>query len=465
MLLGVVAVATGCEEGNTSGADGGRDAKGDVPAQPADAQADQLPPDVKPGDAPADGGTDADGGGDALEAAPPLTSAHSFETVATLTLSAKGPGAGPPIGPVKDSLMVRLDPVARTVIVGQAGNAIEVGVRERGAGVFETTASFTLSLRVTTACAGANVQVTALTITVAGAGLLTAAGQGEANVIFGDVAYRYDVAVELSGGDDNRGPSLGPEQPAIDPLGGVSLTANEPLPGTAAARLILGTEKVDLKATRAAGLVVSFGGPEGPLALRYGSSYQLEVDAWRDLAQNPGLTLPKLTTLDPPALIPEDGFESAGASLGGATVVQSPYPVIAGQKSVLVTPSVGWFGQPSRRFTARLARMGNDAVVRVTVRPIAGLSPTVGTYGTKLRIAVPGGAIVEAKLPPFESLPTQVASLPAQGTVYVGPARTIELPLPPMAGPEIVFDLSTESAGCGLLAPTAGYLLDDLRID
>ena len=48
----------------------------------------------------------------------------------------------------------------------------------------------------------------------------------------------------------------------------------------------------------------------------------------------------------------------------------------------------------------------------------------------------------------------------------IGAARTVEIALPAMTGPEIVFDLSSQTLeGCGLFPRTAGYLLDDLRID
>jgi hypothetical protein len=146
-------------------------------------------------------------------------------------------------------------------------------------------------------------------------------------------------------------------------------------------------------------------------------------------------------------------------------VVQAPdYPVLAGQKSVMVTPRY-LSGTTSPRFTVRLARAANDAVVRVTLRPLGVYSSTVSTYGVGLRIAVPGGSIVNVMLPASESVPTTfaIASGPA---LAIGAPRTVEIPLPAMTGPEIVFDLSTHAPeGCGLFPPTAGYLLDDLRID
>ena len=146
-------------------------------------------------------------------------------------------------------------------------------------------------------------------------------------------------------------------------------------------------------------------------------------------------------------------------------VVQSPdYPVLAGNKSVLVTPR-HFSGVSSPRFTVRLTRAANDVVVRVTLRPVGLYSPTVSTYGVNLRIAVPGGTIVSATLPMNEDVPTTLPGV-SRPALAIGAARTVEIALPPMTGPEIVFDLSSQPLeGCGLFPPTAGYLLDDLRID
>ena len=129
---------------------------------------------------------------------------------------------------------------------------------------------------------------------------------------------------------------------------------------SAVARLVLGDERVDLASSRDADQVVGFTKPMA-LALRYGSTYQVEVDAWSDLAQNPGRPLPKLTTQAPPELSPEDGFESAGAIAGwcrGGAEPRLPGPV--GQQ-VGAGDAPPFRGESSPRFTVRLARAANDS--------------------------------------------------------------------------------------------------------
>jgi hypothetical protein len=93
-------------------------------------------------------------------------------------------------------------------------------------------------------------------------------------------------------------------------------------------------------------------------------------------------------------------------------------------------------------------------------------SSPASTFGTILRIAVPGGSIVPATLPGEEDVPTVLEATPARQSLLIGAPRTVEIALPAMTGPEIVFDLSTENfEGCGQFPRPAGYLLDDLRVD
>jgi hypothetical protein len=476
-LLGAISLAAlGC--GND--AQPPKDAGGDV--RPQDGAPDRAPDSVvdQAGDrAPdqagdgldgRDGGPDGGDGGDTRDGgdAGVLTAVQSFTVTALISLTPRAgmPTGGPPVPPITQDLVLRLDPVARQLIVAPTGNAVKVDLRARSGGGFETAASFPLGFAVPSSCGGSGT-VDALRLDVSPE-QLTAQGQGQATVVYGDVAVSYDVTISMTGLRDVVGPTLGPDRTGVDPLADLYLSASEPLAATAAARLVLGSERQELMVDRAAGLPVRFQRRGGP-ALRYGTTYQVEVDGWRDLADNAGRALPSIATLPPPDLALEDGFESAGTSLGGAKVVESPtYPAISGKKSVLITPAyfTGW---PSLRFTARLARMANDKVVRVTLRPVLPYDSTAGTYGIVLRIAVPGGAIVESKLPAAETVTTRLEAMqPERGALFLGAARTVEIPLPPAAesAQEIVFDLLTQSTGsCGLVAPTTGYLIDDLRID
>jgi hypothetical protein len=458
--------ATACDDDTRRSSDAGggpadvaTDRSGDVPQEGGTGMdAADAADGVDAGDT-ADGATD--GGGDL---GPPLAETQSFTTAATVTLTPRVPGVGPSIPPVAQDVVVRIDPVMNRATLGTPGTALVVELRPGAGGTLETTASFRLPLLAAPACS-AILTVERLAIS-ARRDALSATGAGRAEVIFGDVVYAYDAAVSLAGSPDVTGPTLGPGRTGIDPLAELALVSSEPLPPQATARLALGADRVALPPATQAGLVTAFARAPA-LALRYGASYTLEVDAWRDLAGNAGQPLPAVSTLPAPDLAAEDGFETAGVTLGGAAVVQAPaYPVIAGTKSVLITPSGSAFGLPSRRFTVRLARAANDAVVRVKLRPLAVSGPTVGNYEVSLRIAVPGGAIVSSVLPTQEEVPTRIEAMPPRGVLFAGETRTVEIALPAMTGPEIVFDLLSQNPpGCGLFPPTAGYLIDDLRID
>jgi len=89
----------------------------------------------------------------------------------------------------------------------------------------------------------------------------------------------------------------------------------------------------------------------------------------------------------------------------------------------------------------------------------------VGGYGTSLRLAAPGGEIVSVPLPPIGSLDTAWSS-PGGASFKLGPINQIEAALPSGVTNEVVVDFSTvQSYGCGLPAPIASYLMDDLRVE
>jgi hypothetical protein len=58
----------------------------------------------------------------------------------------------------------------------------------------------------------------------------------------------------------------------------------------------------------------------------------------------------------------------------------------------------------------------------------------------------------------------------------VGDVRTVEVPLPPDATSEVIFDFTVSASGvtiqnglitsaCGLVPPPASYLVDELRVE
>jgi hypothetical protein len=469
-LLAGMATATGCREDAhpvvDAGVDGGRDAdrdsQDDRPPNRTDGAADQVVDRGADGDGAPD--TDAGDAGDTGNAPPdtgPLLTEQSFTVSATFLFTPRGVGFHQPVAPVTQEMTLRIDPNGRTLVVGQADAVAMVNLRPGTNRSFDTTSSFMLPLNGNGACS-TRVTVESLNLGV-DPSALSALGAGRAEVLFGDVAASYDIGVSMVGLRDAIGPALGGDQTGVDPLDALHLPLSEPLAATATARLTTTGAQVDLL-TRKSSHATSFDKPAA-VALRYATTYQVEVEPWRDLAQIPGRMLPTITSQAAPPLIPEDGFESAPPNLGGGTVAQAPaFPVLAGQKSVLIAPRNSFFG--SERFTVRLARQANDAVVRLTVRPISRYEATVSTFSVSMRVAVPGGAIVQATLPPNETVATRFEP-PAPGqALFMGPSRTVEIALPPMTGPEIVFDLATQfPQGCGLFPPAAGYLIDDLRVE
>jgi hypothetical protein len=85
-------------------------------------------------------------------------------------------------------------------------------------------------------------------------------------------------------------------------------------------------------------------------------------------------------------------------------------------------------------------------------------------------LAVPGGPIVGWAPPADMSLDImQVAGFMASGqsTVWMGPLLKLELAIPATDSPELIFSTPSmnDAASRGLSPPTAGVLIDDLRVE
>jgi hypothetical protein len=172
--------------------------------------------------------------------------------------------------------------------------------------------------------------------------------------------------------------------------------------------------------------------------------------------------------------MPEDGFESGGTTVGGAAVIDaSLLPPISGSRSVVVVPRDSPFSGPAiiktGVLTVRLAVAPGDTVVRVALQPFASVQDYAIPRGMWVRVAIPGGPIVPLPLPPSETLTTR-AALPfagPSGEMWFGPVRTEQIPLPPGGASEVVFQAGPAPPipGCGNFYGTAGYLIDDLRVE
>jgi hypothetical protein len=296
---------------------------------------------------------------------------------------------------------------------------------------------------------------------------------GNATIIEGDIAWGLSARLDLTGTVDHEGPSLGVALVGVDPLEGLFLKGSEPLPPTVAAHLAVGGDIVNLTPLlpEGTGVVTGFNKPVA-VALRYETTYDVVVSPWADLVGNTGQPLPKITTKAAPLMGTEDGFEGATSSPGGARLTGTPQlPPISGLRSAMVVPQFGPLAMPNAinsHMTLRLAVQTGDTVVRFSMRPFGVFQSSASTYSSRLRVAVPGGAIVAIPLPINEQLKTQYTNPADNSTVWLGDARAVEAPLPAGAATEVVFDFNMDSASSacgGPLPPSPGYLIDDLRVE
>jgi hypothetical protein len=291
---------------------------------------------------------------------------------------------------------------------------------------------------------------------------------------------QYNAVLTMAGRPDDVPPAFEPAPNALEPAYPLIMMASEPLPIHATAKLVSATAMVEVEPViRPEGTPV-LGGFRKPdaIALRPGTSYQLMVTPWTDLAGNQG-PLPALTinTSDSP-LLPEDGFESAKDSFGGAVIVDAQQlPPITGSRSAVVYSGypAGMFSRPyaTARLSVRLAVAPGDRVVRFAVRPFAVDGwPYFSPHETDMRISVPDGPLVSAMLPQQELLPTRVEVRGPDGTVPTrlefGETRTIELALPANPGPEVLLEVGpgARAKSCPPFLPSqVAYLVDEIRVE
>jgi hypothetical protein len=414
----------------------------------------------------------------------PPAQAAGYDVQAVLTVTPQGPTSLWDGFPRNHTFTLFFDPVARTVSAGAAGSAGSAPVTSSDGRTFRTGATLSVGVDFSgPICPGsAQVSYDEIVFTIEGDSL-RGTGRGRASFIMGDVGTSATVTAVLTGAPDATPPRLKPAgTPMLDPMSGFTLAASEPLLPTSRVRLTGGGVDVALDPVVGAGggwdggagassVVRGFSKPK--VALLYNQSYRISVEDLIDLGGRHGQAADAVTftTEAAPPLVPEDGFESAASPLiGGAGVITSSSGLtpIAGTKSALVFSSFGGTNQglnAGPRLTVRLALSPGDTRVRATVRtvtPYAGLSMFYGT----LQIATPGKTVKPGTVPPAGPL-TEIP-LPQGSRVWVGPSRQLEVPLPPDAAGEIVFDLIVAYAGyfsCGLPPPPGGLLIDDLRVE
>ena len=414
-------------------------------------------------------------GGCSTSAAPehgrPLTAPQSFVVHGQLTLT--NPPGFPqpqPTGtlPTMQDFVLRVDPAGGTSLIGAPGDAVPAVFASDDGVNFKSTHPITLGQLVP--CVGSAEHYSDFHFSATSDGVAGMA-TGTAEAILGDVSSDYMARLDFTGIPDTAGPSLANAytNPDPDPLRPLALLASEPLPAQVTAQAVGGGDTIPLIPSLPAGAGAAIGFTSKPnIALRYGTTYTIAVDPWTDLAGNAGTPIDALTTIEAPPMVAEDGFEGAGATVGGAAVVDATVIApISGEKSVLLLATAGYPAVPvglSKSLTVRLAVSPGDRFIRFSLRPLDQYSQFNGT-GTSIRMAVPGGEIATIALPTTETLNVQ-QMLPGGTSLWLGDARTVEAPLPATVGSEVVFEIDLyQSFQCGLPFPSFGYLLDDLRVE
>jgi hypothetical protein len=255
----------------------------------------------------------------------------------------------------------------------------------------------------------------------------------------------------------------------VDSLQPLTLRASEPLPATTRLALAAGTETILLGTTPSMAplsAVSAFGKPN--VVLRWGTTYTVALDGFRDFAGNLGTTGAEfeIRTLALPDAAAEDGFESAtGPTLGGARLISGAgMPLLAGSKSLYVgTMATTALGEPGS-LALRLPVAAGDRFIRFSYQQVAGssgmsLPPTTLLFG--LAGGQPGSTTI-----PSETAPLTPFALPNGATIYLGAKSTAEIALAAGATGEVVIERAPQPPGCGLPPrPPPGLLIDDLRVE
>jgi hypothetical protein len=316
-----------------------------------------------------------------------------------------------------------------------------------------------------------SVQYDSLTVTVDEAGSLGGTASGLVNVSCGGCPDSVPFTAVLTGNTDGTAPTLLGPGP-VDPFDPFRLMASEPLPATATARLVAedGTT-IDLLAVIAdegpVPMVLGFYNPG--IVLPAGHTYSVPLDGLVDFAghvNQTALSLPS-TPFAPAPLVPQDGFETAtGTTLGGAMVMTAgALPVIAGNTSLYV----GAAGAPllessgPTTLTVRLARQPDDKQLHFSYRVI---STTMATpfYGM-VQVGSEGG-LATPTISWLDAVgPAETLTL-AGKAAFASPILTADVQLQAYVSDEVVVAISGVAPSCGPRpAPTAGLLIDDLRLE
>jgi hypothetical protein len=315
-------------------------------------------------------------------------------------------------------------------------------------------------------------------------GLLTGVGTVTSAMLSGAAGRPRPAG--LTGWPDATSPrvAIAPDTGLFDPFLGFAFFASEPLPPTAAARLVSsgGRKNVtfDLQPLYAgdpsdtaiddpeapSGAIFAFGKPE--VVLAFGASYELLLDRVTDFAGRVASADDRFQFVTPllPPVTPQDGFESADVQLlvTGGVVDAQTFPVLAGNHSLFVTAgelrALACSPAQMSLTTLRLAVPAGATTLRFSYRAVSRMARA--TAQATVSVGSEGGSIARADLVTTLA-PAKVAL--TMGARYLGDPRTFELALPADAGPEVLVDLAITAAGCGLPRSPYGFLVDDVRVE
>ena len=410
--------------------------------------------------------------GSSADAGPPQDAAlggrRSFDVVAVLT----GTMANASQLPSTSIFTFVLDDDG--AIAGGNGQGAFIGLSTPGAMTFQSTGPFVVGGPSDTCNALQDVRYDDFAVTIAG-GTLTGTARGEADISCGDCTFVVPFTATLSGTSDATPPSLfGSGSGPATPFDSVSLSATEPLPTTATARIVaddgasLDLVPVIASSSSALPSVVAFLKPN--VVLRAGHGYTVAFDGLVDFA---GLVSPagpplRLGSFADAPTVPEDGFESAtGPVLGGAMVMTGgPLPAISGATSLYIgvknAPALDTGA--SRSLMVRRARLPGDTVLRFSYRHVALSAPT--SFPGTLRFGSEGASpapVVDSFVPGAD--PPQALTVAGQ-TLFASAVATMEATLPADATDDVLVLVAPTAFDCEpLVSQAVGMLIDDLRLE
>jgi hypothetical protein len=411
-----------------------------------------------------------DGGDGALPLPDPIGAGrHSFDVVAVL----RGDGGAGVSGlPLSNSFTLVLDADTFQAIAGGDGYGAAVRFTSSDGHTIHLMGSFSAGSGARDACSlSESVTYQDVEVTITG-NALTGTASGSALVSCGDCGIQVPFTATLTGTVDTTPPLLhGAGPPPATPFDQVVLAASEPLPTTAVARLV-GTDgtAIDLVPTIVDGavpLVTGFTKPN--VVLPAGQGYTVALDGLIDFAGNSDRTGPPLglASFAAAPVVPEDGFESAGAGvLGGALVMTGgPLPAIAGNTSLyLGTPAAPLIDSTTgRSLMVRLARQAGDTVLHFSFR-VVGYQPQSVFIGGVI-VGTEGGS---PGMGQYSISSPGLGDTVVVGTtsVSLGQVGQMAVPLPNDAGDEVLVVFGgTAISACGFQGINSGLLVDDLRLD